>query len=271
MRIAYLVLAIIGLASMEPARAVAQDAESPQPRAKVIRPEMAPGSILPAAPSPARASPQPDVSALALPPTITDVSPTNGPMEGQTSVTISGTNFIAGTTATIGGVAFSNLVVVSSTQLSAVTPASTSGERDVVVTTGGGTATCSRCFRYGPQLPPGESIAEAWERSGEGPRGLWTVELLQRGVGTSVGLTAHCPAGTRAIGAGIENSAMTPFALWQSHPKLNPPGWYILMHRNLVPPVGGGNPYPPTPYTFFMTVTCVDVTAWNRAMSAPPP
>jgi hypothetical protein len=122
-----------------------------------------------------------------------------------------------------------------------------------------------------PPLPPGESIEEAWERSGEGPRGLWTVEKLQKGIGTSVGLAAQCPPGTRAIGAGIENSSMTPFAMWQSHPKSNPPGWYILMHRNMVPPVGGGNPYPPTPYTFFMTVTCVDIEAWGRAMSHPAP
>ncbi len=228
-----------------------------------------------ARPAPARAAMParaPVGPAPAAAPTATSVNPASGPLAGGTSITILGTNFIAGATATIDGKTVAGLVVVSSTQLTGTTPQGTGGSKDVVVTTSGGRATCAHCFTYGQPLLPGESIEEAWERSGEGPRGLWTVEVLQKGVGESIGLTGHCPSGTRAIGAGIENSSMTPFAVWQSYPKSGAaPGWYILMHRNLVPAIDGGNPYPPTPYTFFMTVTCIDVAAWQKAMTTTSP
>ena len=57
------------------------------------------------------------------PPTVTSVSPNNGPTAGGTAVTITGTNFAAGATVTFGGTAATNVVVVSSTTITATTPA----------------------------------------------------------------------------------------------------------------------------------------------------
>ena len=48
-------------------------------------------------------------------PTVSSVSPNNGPVAGGTAVTITGTNFAAGATVTFGGTAATNVVVVNST------------------------------------------------------------------------------------------------------------------------------------------------------------
>jgi hypothetical protein len=70
-------------------------------------------------------------------PTVTAVSPNNGPMAGGTSVTITGTNFATGATVTFGGNAATATVVNSST-IAATTPlAATAGPADVVVTNPG--------------------------------------------------------------------------------------------------------------------------------------
>ena len=117
-------------------------------------------------------------------------------------------------------------------------------------------------------LGPGESIDTTWQRYGEGPSGLWTVELYQEGMGSIVGMTAHCPPGTRAICASIENNRMTPFYISQSYP--SPGGWYIQMRVIMSPPVGGQPLFPPRPYAFFVSVTCIDVAKWGNAMATSP-
>ena len=72
----------------------------------------------------------------ALPaPTVTSISPTAGLMVGGAGVTISGANFQSGATVTIGGVAATNVTVVSSTLITATTPAGIAGAQEVVVTT----------------------------------------------------------------------------------------------------------------------------------------
>ena len=67
-------------------------------------------------------------------PVITSVSPTKGPAAGGTAVTISGTNFKTGATVTFGGSAADNVVVVSSNQITCVTPVHFSVSSDVIVT-----------------------------------------------------------------------------------------------------------------------------------------
>ena len=58
-----------------------------------------------------------------VPPTVTSVSPNNGSTSGGTAVTITGTNFVSGATVTFGCAAATNVVVVSSTSITATTPA----------------------------------------------------------------------------------------------------------------------------------------------------
>jgi len=72
------------------------------------------------------------------PPAPTAISPASGTASGGTSVTISGTNFASGATVTFGGTAATNVVVVSSTTITATTPAEAAGAVNVVVTNSNG-------------------------------------------------------------------------------------------------------------------------------------
>ena len=60
--------------------------------------------------------------------------PTQGPRPGGTAVTITGTGFLAGATVSLGGTAATNVNVVSSTSITATTPAHAAGAVSVVVT-----------------------------------------------------------------------------------------------------------------------------------------
>jgi hypothetical protein len=62
-----------------------------------------------------------------LAPTIVSVAPNSGPTTGGTLVTITGTDFQQGATATIGGVACTGVVVASSTSLTCTTGAHAAG------------------------------------------------------------------------------------------------------------------------------------------------
>jgi len=90
------------------------------------------------------------------PPTLTSISPANGPTAGGTAVTITGTNFISVTSVTIGGNAPTAVTVVSSTSITATTPAGAAGPANVVVTTSAGTATGANLFTFvaPPTAPP---------------------------------------------------------------------------------------------------------------------
>jgi acid phosphatase len=82
-------------------------------------------------------------------PIISTVSPTSGPAAGGTTVTISGTGFATGATVTFGGTAATNVNVVGSTTITAVTPAHASGQVNVVVTNPGGqSATKTNGYSY---------------------------------------------------------------------------------------------------------------------------
>ena len=83
-------------------------------------------------------------------PTITSISPVFGPLNIQTSLTITGTNFVQGfTTVTVGGVTATNVNVTSPSQLTALAPASAAaGAVDVTVTTPGGSYVDPMSFSY---------------------------------------------------------------------------------------------------------------------------
>ncbi|PKL70014.1 MAG: hypothetical protein CVV30_01175 [Methanomicrobiales archaeon HGW-Methanomicrobiales-1] len=88
---------------------------------------------------------------VTLPPTFTTITPTSGPTTGGTSVTIIGGNFVSGGSfgVTIGGAAATSVVRVSSTQITAVTPAGTAGAKNVVITNNDGqTATGTNAYTY---------------------------------------------------------------------------------------------------------------------------
>jgi hypothetical protein len=85
-------------------------------------------------------------------PTVSSVSPSNGPAAGGTSVTITGTNFASGATVTFGSAAATNVVVESGTSITATTPAGSAGPVSVTVTVGGQSGSLANGFTY--VLPP---------------------------------------------------------------------------------------------------------------------
>jgi IPT/TIG domain len=95
---------------------------------------------------PSRPTPPPPPAPSA--PTVTAISPSTGSTARPTPVMISGTGFLAGATVTVEVMAMS-VTVVSSTTITAVIPAHSVGQADVVVTNPSGSAgTLSAGFTY---------------------------------------------------------------------------------------------------------------------------
>jgi hypothetical protein len=86
-------------------------------------------------------------------PTVSSVSPNNGPQAGGTAVTITGTNFATGATVKFGATAASNVVVVSSTTITGTTPAGTAGAVTVTVTVNGQSGSLASGFTYNGTVP----------------------------------------------------------------------------------------------------------------------
>ena len=86
-------------------------------------------------------------SAVAAP-TVSAVTPAQGPSSGGTSVAITGTGLTGATGVYFGGTAAASFTVDSATQITAVTPARTAGAIDVAVTTGGGSTALAEAFRF---------------------------------------------------------------------------------------------------------------------------
>ena len=80
--------------------------------------------------------------ALAAAPAITGISPNNGPDTGSTSVTITGTGFIASSTVKFGGAAGTGVTIHSAESITATSPAGSGSELvNVTVTNSNGTST----------------------------------------------------------------------------------------------------------------------------------
>ena len=76
------------------------------------------------------------------------MSPSQSSSFGGAPITITGANLTGATSVTVGGVAATSVVVVSSTSVTAVTPAGTVGAKSVEVTTPNGTASAADAFTY---------------------------------------------------------------------------------------------------------------------------
>jgi hypothetical protein len=82
-------------------------------------------------------------------PAISSVAPASASASGGTRVTLTGTNFVNGAAVSLGGVVAANVVVASSTSISATVPAHAAGVVDVVVKNPNGqTATKTNGFIY---------------------------------------------------------------------------------------------------------------------------
>ena len=98
-------------------------------------------------------------------PRITTVSPSSGAISGGTAITLTGVNLTGATAVTIGGTAATSVVVSSSTSITAVTPAGTTGRADVVVTAPSDSFRLWSGYTYGtpgtPAVPTVTSAAPA--------------------------------------------------------------------------------------------------------------
>ena len=94
------------------------------------------------------------------PSTVTSVTPLQGSILGGTQITINGTNLGGATSVTIGGVPATNVVAVSSTTVTAVTPAGSVGAVDVTVSGPKNTATAAGGFVYLSVTPSWATLVE---------------------------------------------------------------------------------------------------------------
>jgi hypothetical protein len=95
-------------------------------------------------------------------PTLTGVSPGSGPIAGGTTLTITGTNFSAGSTVNLSGTPATNVTVVSATSITAVTPALREGATDVTVVNAlGQSATRVNGFNYVAPAPTVTAVTPA--------------------------------------------------------------------------------------------------------------
>lgn len=82
------------------------------------------------------------------PATISSVSPAQGGTQGGTVISITGTGLQTTSGVRVGGVACTNVTVLTPTLVRATTPPGQPGEASVAVTTNGGTTLASSPFIY---------------------------------------------------------------------------------------------------------------------------
>ena len=87
-------------------------------------------------------------------PVITSISPTKGPIAGGTQVTITGTSLTAATSVKFGAAAATSFIVVSSTEITAISPAASAGKVNLSVTTAGGVSAITAGDEFTYELPP---------------------------------------------------------------------------------------------------------------------
>ncbi|MEU2630031.1 IPT/TIG domain-containing protein, partial [Kitasatospora sp. NPDC007106] len=120
----------------------------------------------------AETSPTPSIATvlLASPPTLSSLTPGQGPAGGGTIVTLTGTNLTGATAVTFGSTAATSYTVVSPSQITATAPPG-SGTVQVKVTTADGTSN-GLSFTYVP-APALSSLTP-----GQGPAGGGTIVTL---------------------------------------------------------------------------------------------
>jgi hypothetical protein len=139
-------------------------------------------------------------------PTLSSITPTSGSTAGGTSVTLTGTGFVAGASVSFGGSAATNVVVVSSTSITAKTPAHAAGTVGVTVTNPDGTSATLSNSVVQPVTNPGfESGSLHWVFNASGsfaispnsPHSGTQSAMLTAPVGTHPALFATDASGNR--------------------------------------------------------------------------
>jgi formylglycine-generating enzyme required for sulfatase activity len=144
------------------------------------------------------------------PPTLQRAIPSNGPVGGGTTLTITGQLLAQATSVSIGGVQATGLTVIDAETITVVAPPGTVGLKSVSVTTPGGTATLSNAFRYAnptwftvlEQLPDPQVISDGALRQAIAATGFpWRIRDNSSGVEMLV-----VPPGTFMMGCSPSNA-----------------------------------------------------------------
>ena len=198
---------------LNPVNATTITADSPAGTGTVDVTVTAPGGTSPTSPA--------DQFAYVATPTVSAVSPNDGPAAGGTMVTITGTGFTRATTVDFGTNQATNLTVASDTTITAYSPAGT-GAVGVTVTTPGGTSATSTAdqFTYAPSIssisPTAGTVSGGTVVTimGTGFAGATAVDFGATPattftvVGAST-ITALSPAGTGAVGVTVTTPSGT--------------------------------------------------------------
>jgi hypothetical protein len=141
-------------------------------------------------------------------PTVTNVSPSSGPIGGGTPVTITGTNFAAGATVSMGGSAATAVIVVNATTITATTAAHAAGTVSVTVTNSDGqSGTRASGFTY---LGPAPTVGSVTPASGPTTGGTAvTIAGTNFASGATVTLGGNAATGVSVVNSTTIN-AITP-------------------------------------------------------------
>jgi hypothetical protein len=158
--------------------------------------------------------------ALLPAPTLSAVTPSSGPVAGGTGVTLTGTNFRAGATVDLGGVAATGVTVGSGTSITATTPAHALGAVDLTVTDPDGqSAKLTGEFTYVPNPTDGGSDAGASDAGGSADAGASDGGGgSDAGTGSDAGGTADGGTGGNEplyfLGCGCDSAGLAPALLF---------------------------------------------------------
>ncbi|MGR3932652.1 IPT/TIG domain-containing protein [Streptomyces sp. BRA346] len=185
-------------------------------------------------------------------PIVTSVSPAQGAPAGGTPVTITGSGFTGATAVRFGSSLATNVTVVSSTQITARTPAGT-GTVKVTVTGPSGTSTQNVFFTYTTVAPP---VLTSLSPASGPPSGGNTVTLNGTNLGgatqvlfgpnpatiltnTPTQITVTAPAGTGSVAVTVTTPGGTSNALGYTYAAAPAPSLTSLSPAS--GPTSGGN------------------------------
>ncbi len=144
------------------------------------------------------------------PPTVTEVSPNEGPWAGGTAVTITGSKLSGATAVQFGSSPAMSFEVKSETEIKAVSPAWTTTTVDIRVTTPGGTSEIVPADQFQYRLPPAVTEVSPKEGSTAG--------------GTSVTITGINLASPSVVKFGEANASSVIINSTTSITAVAPPG-----------------------------------------------
>lgn len=156
------------------------------------------------------------LNTTAVAPAVTRVTPSTGPAEGGTSVTITGRVLKRATSVRFGGVNASSFTVKSNSSITAVTPPHAAGTVSVEVTTPKGTGTGASLFTYTAGSTPGATPSGAAAQKGTTPRrrlAMGKPRVTPGGVIVSTGVVpADADRVVQTATRGASGNARMPFA-----------------------------------------------------------